>query len=460
MQISFRSVSTYAVSKYALLAYTAAALAALSLQSIAAPLSPLEQTMVDSIKARSPAALQLLERAVNINSGTMNHDGVREVGKLFRAELDELGFVTKWVEMPVAMQRAGHLVATHQPKGTAQGKQRVSQQRKRLLLIGHLDTVFEKDSAVTPWKPDLSGKRIAGQGVSDMKGGNVVMIEALRAMKAAGTLDDATISVIFTGDEERAGEPIATSRADMLALASQSDVALAFEGMLRDVNGTEFVSIARRASGGWTLDVTGRQGHSAGVFGPLSGYGAGYEMSRIVNAFREQISEPDLTFSVGLMLAGTEIEHDELNSKGNAFGKRNVIPPKAMAAGDIRYLTHAQRDRVRSKMQEIVAQNLNGTSATIRFTESYPPMSPTDGNMAIYKIYAQASEDAGLGKIELTAPSTRGAGDIQFVAPMLDCLDGLGAVGGAAHSPGEYLNPESIERNAIRAALLMVRLTR
>jgi glutamate carboxypeptidase len=416
----------------------------------ATALSPAEEKMAAAVKARTPAALTLLEKSVNINSGTMNHDGVREVGKLFRAELDALGFTTKWVDMPPEMLRAGHLVATRVAKGKAKGK--------RLLLIGHLDTVFEKDSPVTPWKPD--GKRIAGQGVSDMKGGNVIIIEALRAMQAAGTLDQATISVIFTGDEERVGEPIATARADMIALAQQSDVALAFEGMIRDVNGNEFASIARRASGGFTVNVTARQGHSSGVFGPIAGYGAGYEAARILNAFREELQEPNLTYSVGMMLVGTEVEYDDVLSKGTAAGKRNVIPPKGIITGDMRYLTHEQRDRVRARMTEIVSKSLNGTSATVRFSESYPPMAPTDGNLAIFKVYAQASLDAGLGKIELTAPSTRGAGDIQFVAPFLDCLDGLGAVGGGSHSPSEYLNPESIERNAIRAAILMHRLTR
>ena len=422
----------------------------IALPAAAAPLTPTEQKMVDTVKSRSPQALSFLEQAVNINSGTMNHEGVREVGKLFRAELDALGFATKWVEMPAEMLRAGHLIGTRQAKRGHQGK--------RLLLIGHLDTVFEKGSPVPPWKPD--GKRVSGQGVSDMKGGNVVMLEALRAMHAAGTLDQANIAVIFTGDEERVGSPTSVARADMIALAKQSDVAIAFEGMIRDVNGTEFASIARRASGGWTLNVSGRQGHSSGVFGPIAGYGAGYEMARILNAFREQLPEQDLTFSVGLALVGTEVDYDDVQSKGSAAGKRNVIPPTAIATGDLRYLTHAQRDRVRARMNDIVGQNLNGTSATISFTESYPPMAPTEGNLAIFKLYAQASEDAGLGKIELTAPSTRGAGDIQFVAPFVDCLDGIGAVGGGSHSPNEYLIPESLARNAIRAALLMHRLTR
>ena len=135
-----------------------------------AQLSPPEQKLADAVKARSSAAMSLLEKAVNINSGTLNLRGVREVGKLFRAELDALGFDTRWVEMPTTMQRAGHLIGTRAAKSGNPGK--------RLLLLGHLDTVFESDSTVQLWAPKEG--RIFGQGVSDMKGGNVVMLEALR----------------------------------------------------------------------------------------------------------------------------------------------------------------------------------------------------------------------------------------------------------------------------------------
>jgi glutamate carboxypeptidase len=429
------------------IACVAAVLLQLSSAAIAADLSLVEQRIVEAVKARKPEALALLERSVNINSGTMNQAGVRETGSLFRAEFDALGFQTHWIEMPAAMQRAGHLVATREG---ARGK--------RVLLIGHLDTVFEKDSAVQAWKP--VGRRIAGQGVSDMKGGDVIVIEALRALKAAGALDGSAISVIFTGDEEHPGTPIGQARAELVALARRSDVALAFEGMIRDVNGVEYASVARRAAGSWTLNVTGRQGHSAGVFGPLSGFGAAYEMARILNDFREQLREPDLTFSPGLVLAGTEVAVDDAQSKGTVFGKRNVIPPTAVVTGDLRYLTAEQRERTYARMREIVGKNLQGTSASIKFNEAYPPMSPTPVNEALLNAYSQASIDAGLGKIETTAPSTRGAGDVQFVAPFVDCLDGLGASGGGAHTPDEYLNPESIERNTIRAALLIYRLTK
>jgi len=425
---------------------TALAFFTFTTQASAAELTPVEQQIVTAVKERSAAALQFLETTVNVNSGTMNYAGVREVGELFRAPLDQLGFATRWAEMPPAMKRAGNLIATREGKSG-----------KRLLLIGHLDTVFEKDSPVQLW--DRRGDRVRGQGVSDMKGGNVIVIEALRALQRAGALENTSIAVVFNGDEERVGEPIDVARADMIALARKSDIALAFEGVAFE-NGKETATIGRRASSGWRLDVTGKQGHSAGVFSASAGYGAIYETARILNSFREQLIEADLTFNAGLILGGTELTLDDLLSRGTAFGKSNVIANTTIVKGDLRYLTNGQRDRVHARMREIVGKSLPGTSAKITFYEAYPPMSPTAGNLRLLQAYSQASIDAGLGAIDPLPPGKRGAGDVQFVAPYVDSLDGIGAAGNGAHSPNEDLELASIERSTIRAALLIYRLTR
>ena len=418
-----------------------------AMPAAAADLSPTEQKIVAAIKGRSAAALQFLERTVNVNSGTMNPDGVREVGKMFRAEFDQLGFATRWVEMPPDMHRAGHLVAT-----------REGSQGKRLLLIGHLDTVFEKDSPVQLW--DRRGDRVRGQGVSDMKGGDVVIVEALRALQSVGALDNTTISVVFTGDEERVGDPIEIARADLINAAKRSDIALAFEGTFKDRNGQDTATIGRRASSSWTLQVTGKQGHSMGVFSASSGYGAVHEAARILNAFREKLIEPDLTFNAAVILGGTEVTYDEVATKGTAYGKSNVIAKDATVKGDLRFLTNEQRDRTHQRMREIVAASLPGTSAQITFREAYPAMSPTPGNLRLLQLYSQASSDAGLGVIAPLPPGLRGAGDVQFVAPYIDSLDGIGATGVGSHSPDEDLVLASIERASIRAAIMIYRLTR
>jgi glutamate carboxypeptidase len=405
-----------------------------------------EQRIVAQVRRHTPDALKLLERSVLINSGTLNPTGVREVGALFGAEFEALGFKTRWVDMPPAMKRAGHLVA-----------ERTGAQGKRVLLIGHLDTVFEKDSPVPPWQSD--GSKVRGQGVSDMKGGDVIALLALRALNDLGLLDGRTVRAVFTGDEERMGSPADVARAALVDAARQSDAALAFEGATRDEQGRDAATIGRRASGGWHLQVTARTGHSAGVFGK-DGYGAVYEAARVLNAFREQLIEPDLTFNAATLVAGTSASWDDGQSQGQAFGKTNVIPRDAQVRGDLRYLTAEQGAKARERMQAIAEQSLPGTRSRLTFSESYPPMSPTPGNLQLLQAYSQASADAGLGTVVPFPPGQRGAGDVQFVAPLIDSLDGLGAAGGGAHTPDEWLEMASIERGAVRAALLIYRLTR
>jgi glutamate carboxypeptidase len=420
-------------------------LAAASFTS-SAELTPVEQRIVDAVKANNPAALQFLERTVNVNSGTMNPEGVREVGRLFAEQFRGLGMKTRWEEMPPEMHRAGHLVAW-----------REGSRGKRVLLIGHLDTVFEKDSPVQAW--DRRGDRVRGQGVSDMKGGDVIVLEALRALRAAGALDDATVTVVFTGDEERVGEPIEVARAALIEAAKRSDAALAFEGTVRR-NGQDTATIGRRSSSSWVVRVKGKQSHSAGVFSPNAGYGAIYEGARILDQFASQLIEPDLTFNPGVVLGGTEVTFDPLAQRGTAYGKSNVIANTLEVHGDLRYLSNEVRDRVRARMREIVAASLPGTSAEIAFREAYPPMAPTEGNLRLLEMHSRASEDAGLGPIPALPAGERGAGDVQFVAPYVDCLDGIGATGSRSHSPDEDLEVASIERATIRAALLIYRLTR
>lgn len=277
---------------------------------------------------------------------------------------------------------------------------------------------------------------------------------------AVGALDGSTVNVLLTGDEESVGQPIAQSRAPLIEMAQRSDITLSFEGMGLDSQGQESVATGRRGAGGWALTVTGKQGHSSGIFTPEAGYGADYELARIVNAFREQVVEPGLTFSTGVLLAGTDASFDPAQATGSVSGKTNIIPPKALARDDLRPLNAEQRERARSRMRAIVAQSLPGTSATIAFSESYPPMAVTPANVALQAQYSQISQDLGWGAVVAGKPESRGAGDVQFAAPYTPALDGLGATGGGAHSPYEYLNPESIEKNAIRAAILIYRLTR
>jgi len=431
-----------------LLPLVAAALAAVPVAAAATGLTPAERKMVATVGSEQDRTIALLERMVNQNSGSMNLAGVEAVGRMVRSELEPLGFEVKWIPM-AEVGRAGHLVATH--KGNGRGK--------RMLLIGHLDTVFEPDSPFqhfTRKGPD----KAEGPGASDDKGGDAVMIAALRAMHAAGTLKNADIVVVMTGDEEDAGRPVSISRRDLVAAARVSDVALDFEGLAQE-EGRDMGSIARRSAGSWEVRATGRTGHSSGIFGATAGNGAIYELARILEAFRTELPEPNLTFNVGLVVGGATASLDESGIRGQATGKTNIIPPIAIARGDIRSLSREQDERVRSKMRDIVSHHLPGSGAEISFVaDPYPPMAPTAGNRALLDRLNLVNRDLGLAEMGILDPLKRGAGDISFVAEYVDGLVGLGTASSGDHAPGETVDLASIPRQAKRAAILMTRLSR
>ena len=404
--------------------------------------------MVASIDAHQQESNALLEKLVDINSGTHNLEGVRAVAKIMGAQLSDLGFDVHWIPMD-QVQRAGVLVADHPcpPPG---------QCGKRMLLIGHMDTVFEKNSPFQ--KYTVSGNIGTGPGVNDMKGGLVIMLSALQAMQASGVLNRAAITVVLSGDEEAHGEPASISRRDMIAAAHHSDVALEFEGTPR-INGVFYGSVSRRSSIDWTLRTTGETGHSSGIFSADKGDGAIYELARILDAFRTQLPEPYLTYNVGLVLGGSSYTVDETGNNGTATGKSNVISPAAYASGDIRTLSNEQTERVEKKMQEIVALHLPKTNATIHFGEGYPAMAPTEASRALLRLLNQANASLGFAPMPELDPMKRGAGDIAFVADLIPGLAGVGATGLGAHAPGETIDLSAQPINAKRDALLMYRLT-
>lgn len=396
------------------------------------------------ITQHMPQVQQLLATTVNINSGTLNIDGVKKVGAIYGAELEKAGLKSEWISLPDSLHRAGHLVA-----GKKGGK------GKKVFIIGHLDTVFEPDMPKNPWTI-LNDSTATGQGVNDMKGGDVVVIAALQALNSLGLMYDASLTVYFTSDEERAGTPVSVSRKDFIERAKECDVALGFETAV----GLNTVATARRGASSWRLKVTAKTGHSSGVFSSGSGYGAIYEAARILNDFRLQLSaEKYLTFNPGLIVGGSEMHYDAEKAKGEAIGKTNIISPAVTITGDLRFLTEAQKEMAREKMRAIVAANLNGTTATISFTDGIPGMAPTEGNNRILKVIDNVSQAMGIGNTVAGDPGSRGAGDISYVAKYLDCIDGLGSSGKGAHAPGETINLKEFPLLIQRAALLIYRLT-
>lgn len=402
--------------------------------------------MISVIDSEQERTVAMLEKWVNQNSGTMNFAGVKAVGAMLRSELEPLGFKVDWIDISAA-NRAGHIVARR--KGNGRGK--------RLLLIAHLDTVFEADSPFQRWTRE--GNLGHGPGAGDDKGGMAVIIAALRAMKAAGTLRNADITVFLTGDEEDAG-PLAISRRDLVAAGQWADVALDFEG-LAQLEGRDMGSIARRSSDEWSLAVTARGGHSSGVFGPNAGFGAIYELARIIDSFRREVPEDKLTFNVGLIGGGTTAELASGNLSITATGKTNIIPAIAIARGDLRAISPEQIARAQAKMRAIVARSLPRAMAQITFApDGYPPMAPTAANRALLDRLNVVNRDMGLQEMGELDPVRRGAADISFIAKDVDGLAGLGPAGSGAHSPRERVDIGSIHLQAKRAAILMSRLAR
>lgn len=430
------------------------AAAALSLQAQTAAPNAIETAMVKSVDAQTPAAIAMLERLVNINSGTMNLAGVVAVKDVVMPQIEELGFKARWEPMD-SIGRAGDLVAEHAcPAGAGKCG-------KRLLLIGHLDTVFEPTSSFQRYSivPGTNGNIATGPGVNDMKGGLVVMLTALKAMKDAGALDTVEIRIVLSGDEENHGQPLSISRKDMIDAAKKSDVALEFESG-GTIDGKDVQSISRRSAGGWRLETTGASGHSSQVFSERMGDGAIYELARILDAFRRELREPGLTYNVGLVLGGATAAMNEKGTGGEATGKSNVVPPAALALGDLRTLDNDQTARARAKMQAIVRDHLPRTGATITFNDGYPAMAPTEAGHALVKQLNEVNVTLGLPPMVEMDPMLRGAGDIAFVAPYVPGLVGTGAIGAGAHAEGETVFLDSIPRQSKRMALLMYRLSK
>jgi glutamate carboxypeptidase len=401
-----------------------------------------ERAIVRSVDTHNAEALALLERVVNINSGTNNVAGVRAVGEIFVREFQALGFKARLEQG--SPNRGPHLVAEHPAAGP------------KILLIGHLDTVFEPSSPFQKLER-LNDSTARGPGVIDMKGGDVIILHALKALRDAGQLDKMNVVVVMTGDEEAAGRPLSQARRALLNAAQGAAYALGFEDGPGD---PRYAVISRRSSSSWRLTTTGATGHSSQIFGDQMGFGAIYEAARIVNGFREALSkEQYLTFSPGMAVGGTLTTVDSTATSGTAAGKTNVIAPTMTVTGDIRAISPEQLSRAQATMRRIASENLPKTTATISFDEGYPPMAPTDGNRRLLTQYDAISKALGLPPVEAVDPSRAGAADVAFVASIVPMLmDGIGLMGHDDHSDKETADLRTLPTQTKKAAILISRL--
>ena len=413
-------------------------------QAAGATLSNEERALVQHVNAENARSIALLQRIVDINSGTMNFAGVRRVADVLRVELDSLGFTTRWVD-GASFHRAGHLVAEHAGPGP------------KLLLIGHLDTVFEPSSPFQRFER-LDDSTARGPGVIDMKGGDVVIISALRALRAVGLLARLNVTVVFHGDEEDAGTPLSEARRALIDAAHGATSAIGFEDGSGD---PRLAVISRRGDESWTLRTTGTPAHSSQIFQKEVGAGAVYEATRVLSEFYRQLSgERYLTFNPGLALGGTAVRVDSTGVAGAAEGKANVVAEHMTVVGDLRTISPEQLARAKRMMQAIVATHLPNTNAELTFDAGYPPMAPTAGNRRLLTLYDRVSRDLGLWPVTAVDPSKAGAADVSFVADLVPMkIDGVGLSGHDDHTTKETADLRMLPVQTKRAALLLYRLS-
>ena len=415
-----------------------------------AAMSKIEKQIAQSVDLGVDQSISLLEKIVNINSGTLNIVGVKRVGEILQRQFDDLDFETKWIDGG-SFGRAGHLLAGNNLSNEDSGNLKV-------LLIGHLDTVFAAEDEFQSFER-IGENLIAGPGITDMKGGNVVIIAALGALRELNLLNNLDVRVVLTGDEERSGKPLSASKKLLVDSAKWADIALGFEDGDGDI---KTAVIARRGSISWELEVTGRAAHSSQIFQEEVGYGAIFETARILDSMRVELAGVgNLTFNPGLISGGTQVEYDSSKSASNAFGKNNVIAKSVKVYGDIRALNHDELADAKKTMEAIITNNLNKTSASITFHEGYPPMSPTEQNKQLLKIYSDVSKDLGFGTVEAVNPRKAGAADISFAADHVKmALDGLGMMGTGGHTVNEVAELDSLSKNSRKAAILLHRLAK
>lgn len=409
-----------------------------SLPALAGSPSETELGIVARVEQQLRDTVDDLAASIDIDSATENFEGIERLARFYEEQFEEIGFDARWVPLPESSGRAGHFVAVHE--GTV---------GPRILLIGHLDTVLEGER----WR--VADGVAFGSGTADMKGGNMVILAALRALHAEGLLENRRFAVYFTGDEESPGSPISTVRAGLIEEAKRSDVALAYETAVGD-----HAVVGRRGIVTWKLEVRGQTGHSSGIFSAERGSGAIFEAARILDAFHNALKRPNVTFNASVIVGGTDVEFDGSAHTGSAHGKTNVVPQRVVAEGDLRFLSPEELSSARKTMEAIVGANLPGTTARIIFEEGYPAMAPTEGNRRLLQTLSALSTDLGYGPVTEYDPSRRGAGDVSFVAEYLDSLDGLGVHGSHTHAPGESLRLDTLEQQITRTAVLLYRLTR
>ena len=398
-------------------------------------LTSVELEILNWITNQQSDMVDLLRTITNINSGSFNKAGMDRIASIFADELSNLGFSTSTlaggvIEMPscpnsnLSFDVADHLLATRSGSGA------------RLLLMGHMDTVFPPDSPFQEFS--LEDGLIRGPGVFDMKGGLVVMLYALKALDEFGLLDDKTISVLLNSDEEVGS---LSSRQHLEQQARQHDYGLVFEG---SVNNNQIRQ--RKGLGQARFVVHGRASHAGAAH--QDGRSAIRELAYKIIEIEDMTDyETGLTVNVGLVSGGEA---------------RNMVAPCAEAYVDLRYPLPQQGEAARQKFEDIAASlysvpaDSDEISAELWVNLHRPPKIPTPASDRL--LYRTVAIGALLGEQIGIADSGGGTDGSLTQAAGLPTLDSLGLIGSGGHSQREQAELSSFVRTTRRAAILIYRL--
>jgi glutamate carboxypeptidase len=402
-------------------------------------LSPIENQIIEWVGSQQDEMVSLLEKITNINSGSLNKAGLNQLSSIFEQELDALGFATSrlpggLIDMPhcpnsnLSLDLADHVLATRDGEGEGAGK--------RILLMGHMDTVFPPDSPFQQFSLDNGGVR--GPGVFDMKGGLVILLYALKALDQFDLLEDQHISVLLNSDEEVGS---LSSRAHLEQQAVLHDYGLVFEG---SVNNNQIRQ--RKGLGQARFVVNGRASHAGAAH--QDGRSAIRELAyKIIELESMTNYESGLTVNVGLVSGGEA---------------RNMVAPCAEAYVDLRYPLPQQGIDAQQQFQRI-ADTLYGFPADsddlntqVWINLHRPPKIPTAESD--YLLNRAIAIGRLLGEQIGVADSGGGTDGSLTQAAGLPTLDSLGLNGSGGHSQREQADLQSFVQATNRAALLILSL--
>jgi len=432
-----KSASVFSAGRRLLISSLLLSLPLSAAENLEPNIAPLEQELVSWLADKETEMINLLERLTNINSGSLNKAGMAELAELFSQELSAMGFDIDTlpggrIDMPscpgsdYSIDLADHVLAAKSGSG------------KRLLLMGHLDTVFPPDSPFQSYRRE--GDRVFGPGVADMKGGLVVMLYALKALDAKGLLKDMAVTVLLNSDEEMGS---LSSRKYLEEQAALHDYGLVYES-----TGTNNLVRARKGLGQARFVVNGKASHAGGAH--EQGRSAIKELAYKIVAIENLTDyETGVTVNVGIVSGGEA---------------RNTVAPCAEGLIDLRYPTPEQGLEAIAQFEAIFSEvySYSGNTDDIT-TDSWvnlhrPPKIPTEESDYLLE------KTRALGRLlgqELGVTDSGGGTDGSLTqAAGLPTLDSLGIAGTGAHSNREQARLSSLLERAQLSAVLIGRLAR